>query len=99
MGFIERYVRRPQQLAVRRLNFQVPLWVGIIFTLYLLVIGVTGSILVFRAELERLCGLKPWQDIRVDGPIADITSVIEKLHAAYPRSHIVSVDPPSDTDA
>jgi uncharacterized iron-regulated membrane protein len=99
MGFIQRYVRRPQQLALRRLNFQVHLWAGIIFTLYLVVIGVTGSILVFRVELERLCGLKPWQDIRVDGPIADITSVIEKLRAAYPRSHIVSVDAPSETDA
>ena len=61
MGFFQRYFHRPQQLAVRRLNFQVHLWVGIILTLYMIVIGVTGSILVFRPELERLCGLKPWQ--------------------------------------
>ena len=49
---------------MRRLNFQVHLWVGIILTLYMIVIGVTGSILVFRPELERLFGLKPWQQIR-----------------------------------
>jgi uncharacterized iron-regulated membrane protein len=98
VGFIERYIRRPQQLAVRRLNFQVHLWIGIILTLYMIVIGVTGSILVFRPELERLCGLKPWQGIRVKEPLA-IATVVANLRAAYPRSRIVSVDAPGQNDA
>jgi len=99
VGFFERCFRRPQQLAVRRLNFQVHLWVGIILTLYMIVIGVTGSILVFRPELERLCGLKPWQGIRVKEPLADIAAVVANLRAAYPRSHIVSVEAPGENDA
>jgi uncharacterized iron-regulated membrane protein len=99
LSFLQRYIHRPQQLAVRRFNFQVHLWVGIILTLYMIVIGVTGSILVFRPELERLCGLKPWQNIRTREPVADITAVVENLKAAYPGSHIVSVDTPSETDA
>ncbi len=99
MGFLQRYFRRPQQLAVRRLNFQVHLWVGIILALYMIVIGVTGSILVFRPELERLCGLKPWQNIRVQEPLADIATVVDNLKAAYPRSHVVSVDAPSVDEA
>ncbi len=81
------------------MNFQVHLWVGIILTLYLIVIGVTGSILVFRPELERVSGLKPWQGIRVNTPPADIATVVESLKAAYPRLHIVSVDTPNDDDA
>lgn len=99
MGFLQRYYRRPQQLGVRRLNFQVHLWAGIILTLYLVVIGFTGSILVFRQELEQLCGLKPWQGIRVKEPLADITTVVENLRAAYPRYRIVSVDVPTENDA
>ena len=99
MGFLQRYWHRPQQLFVRRLNFQVHLWVGIILTLYMIVIGVTGSILVFRPELERLFGLKAWQQVRAEGPLADIVTVVENLRAAYPRSHIVSVDAPGENEA
>ncbi len=99
MSLLQRYIHRPQQVAVRRLNFQVHLWIGIILTVYLIVIGITGSILVFRPELERVCGLKPWQEIRANGPIADIATVVENLRAAYPNSHIVSVDAPSENDA
>jgi uncharacterized iron-regulated membrane protein len=99
LGFFQRYLRRPQQLAVRRLNFQVHLWAGIILTLYLIVIGVTGSMLVFRPELERLCGLKPWQGIRVKEPLADIATVVENLRAAYPRYRIISVNAPGENDA
>lgn len=99
MGLLQRYIHRPQQLALRKLNFQVHLWIGIVLTLYLIVIGVTGSILVFRPELERLCGLKPWQGIRPREPITDIATVVENLKAAYPRSHIVSVDTPGEDNA
>ncbi len=99
MGFFQTYVRRPQQLALRRLNFQVHLWAGIALTLYVIVIGVTGSILVFRPELERLFGLKPWQDTRANGSLADLAAVVENLHAAYPGSHVVSVETPGETEA
>ncbi len=57
------------------------LWVGIVLTVYMIVIGLTGSILVFRPELERLCGLKPWQEIHAKEPIADIATVVEELRA------------------
>lgn len=99
MGLFERYYRRPQQVALRRLNFQVHLWAGIIVTLYLIVIGVTGSVLVFRPEIERLCGLKPWQRMVTRAPVADLATVIENLKAAYPGSRIVSVDAPGPEDA
>jgi uncharacterized iron-regulated membrane protein len=99
VSILQRYFHRPQQLFVRRLNFQVHLWVGIILTLYLIVIGVTGSILVFRPELERVCGFRPWQNMRANGPVADIVTVVENLTAAYPGSHVVSVDAPSENEA
>jgi uncharacterized iron-regulated membrane protein len=81
---------------VRQLNFQVHLWVGIILSLYMIVIGVTGSILVFRAELEALSGLKPWHRIRAAEPYVDITTVIDSVKAAYPRGQIISVFTPTE---
>jgi uncharacterized iron-regulated membrane protein len=65
----------------------------------MVVIGITGSILVFRPELERLGGLKPWQNIRTKESLADIATVVENLRAAYPNTHIVSVTAPSENDA
>jgi uncharacterized iron-regulated membrane protein len=99
LTFLHQFFHRPQQVVLRRLNFQVHLWVGILLTLYMIVIGVTGSVLVFRPELERLCGFKPWQEKRANGPLADIATVVENLKTAYPRLHIVSVDAPSENDA
>ncbi len=52
MGFFQSFVRRPQQVALRRLNFVIHLWVGIVLAIYLIVIGVTGSILVFQSEMS-----------------------------------------------
>ncbi len=95
MAFLHRYVHRPQQLAFRKLNFELHLWAGIALTAYLVVIGASGSILVFRAELERLCGLKPWPEIHAQGRPADIVTVVEKLRAAYPHRHISSVETPN----
>jgi uncharacterized iron-regulated membrane protein len=99
VGLLERYYRRPQQVALRRLNFQVHLWAGIIVTLYLIVIGVTGSVLVFRPEIARLCGLKPWQRTLASAPVADIATVVKNLKAAYPDGRIVSVDAPGPEEA
>jgi uncharacterized iron-regulated membrane protein len=69
-----------------------------VLTLYFAAIGFSGSILVFRPELERIFRLKPWQDGAAKEPIADIVTVVENLRAAYPRSRIVSVDAPGETD-
>jgi uncharacterized iron-regulated membrane protein len=98
MNFLRRFFRRPQQLWVRRFNFQLHLWAGIVLAIYFIVIGVTGSILVFRGELETLSGTKPWHRIQAKEPFANVTTVIGNLHAAYPRSHIVSVRAPEDGD-
>ncbi len=55
--------------------------------------------LVFRPELERLCGLKPWQQMSTQPPAADIATVVDNLKAAYPDGRIVSVDAPGSQEA
>ncbi len=43
----------PQRVWLRRAIFQVHLWLGLLLTLYAMVIGMSGSALVFRTEIER----------------------------------------------
>jgi hypothetical protein len=47
----KRWVEHPQRLWLRRFLFQVHLWSGIALGLYILMISVTGSVLVYRNEL------------------------------------------------
>jgi uncharacterized iron-regulated membrane protein len=49
----EQWVHRPKSLWLRRALFQVHLWLGLALGLYVVVLSVTGSALVYRVELER----------------------------------------------
>lgn len=83
-SFWRRLVERPQQMFVRRAIFQIHLWAGVIVGLYILVIGLTGSLLVFKEELmprPRFTGAVP------ETPacsIEKLLGVVEKVAAAYP---------------
>ena len=55
----KRWVRQPQKLWLRRALFQVHLWSGICIGLYILMISVTGSVLVYRNELYRAATPQP----------------------------------------
>jgi uncharacterized iron-regulated membrane protein len=47
------WVRQPQALWVRRALFQMHLWTGLAIGLYIVVLSITGSVLVYRNELDR----------------------------------------------
>jgi uncharacterized iron-regulated membrane protein len=59
MTFRERVLRRPQTLWIRKAIFQVHLWTGIGVGLYILVVSVSGSAVVFRRELMRSFANRP----------------------------------------
>ena len=48
---MNRWLYQPQKVWLRRALFQVHLWSGIALGLYVLMISVTGSVLVYRNEL------------------------------------------------
>ena len=68
------------------MNFQIHLWIGLILIVYLIMISVTGSILVFREELE---GLKvpgaatatmetEWRDLDIDSlELVELVTALE----------------------
>jgi uncharacterized iron-regulated membrane protein len=59
MTYWQRWVRQPQTAWLRKAIFQVHLWSGIGLGLYVLLISVTGSVLVYRNELYRAATPEP----------------------------------------
>jgi uncharacterized iron-regulated membrane protein len=53
MTSLERWIRQPQTVWLRKAIFQLHLWSGIGFGLYVFFVSVTGSVLVYRNELFR----------------------------------------------
>jgi uncharacterized iron-regulated membrane protein len=52
-------VRQPQNLLLRRVLFQVHLWIGMGIGVYVLLICLSGSVLVYRNELYQAFSPKP----------------------------------------
>jgi len=57
--FVSRWLRQPQSLWLRRALFQVHLWTGIATGVYVLVVCLTGSLLVYSNELYLAATPKP----------------------------------------
>jgi uncharacterized iron-regulated membrane protein len=53
MGTWKQWLRQPQRVWLRRASFQIHLWGGLILGLYVVVLSLTGSALVYRNELDR----------------------------------------------
>ena len=51
-----RWLRQPQSLLLRRIFFQIHLWMGIALGLYVVMISLTGSALVYRREIAAAVG-------------------------------------------
>lgn len=54
MGVFKGFARHPQSVWLRRMLFQVHLWVGLSIGLYIFIISLSGSLIVFRRELDRM---------------------------------------------
>ena len=59
MSAWEKWKRRPQKVWLRKALFQVHLWTGIGLGLYIVLMSVTGSAIVFRRELSRSLAVEP----------------------------------------
>ncbi len=59
MNIWKTWKQRPQNLWLRRALFQIHLWSGIGLGLYVVLMSVTGSALVFRRELTRSLAREP----------------------------------------
>jgi uncharacterized iron-regulated membrane protein len=85
------FLDRPQNVWLRRLLFHVHLWVGVGVALYILLIGVTGSALVFRDEIEHAMETPPISSAEAAGPLADLDTVAARIRKAYPDRELASL--------
>lgn len=95
MTFVERFVRQPRSLWVRKALFQVHLWTGIGVGLYVLLICVSGSVLVYRLELFRTFSSKP-TIVAPSGDRLAPEALKQAAERAYPGYRIVDIWQPGD---
>ena len=93
MSFVHHAVYHPRKLFLRRAAFQIHLWAGLLATLYIVVIAVTGSILVFEDELTSTT-LPPGLAAFDPGHAASIVTVMQKFSQSYPGAKVTSINTP-----
>ena len=90
MGWWTRWARQPQTLWLRKAAFQVHLWLGLAIGLYVVVLCLTGSILVFRDELEEGFAT-PVPEVAQDAVPLEAEAIRAAVAAAYPGFEILRV--------
>jgi uncharacterized iron-regulated membrane protein len=83
--------KQPKPTFLRRALFQIHLWVAIAIGLYVVVISVSGSAVVFRRELN--VWLVP-RSVVVDGPRLTADELRAAAERAYPGHTIVEIREP-----
>lgn len=89
-GLAARLAHRPQTLLLRRALFQLHLWVGIGLGLYVAMMSVTGSLIVWRVDLDKLVCPRHVAVAQL-GPRLSEAQMIAAARAAAPRLGNVEV--------
>src|SRR5690348_8513245 len=92
MTFGERWMRRPQSVWLRKAVFQAHLWTGVALGLYIFVISVSGSAIVFRNAIYKNFGGKPII-VAEQGPRLRPAQLRQMVLKAYPRYRLSYVWP------
>ena len=85
MSSAERWLRHPQSIWLRKALFQVHLWAGLILALYVLVMSLTGTVLIYRRELARAFSAEP-KILAVAGhrmTTEELKRAAERAHPGY----------------
>lgn len=95
MTIFQRIVHKPRTLAPREWLFQIHLYSGLIAGLYAILIGVTGSALVFQPQM------RDWLDrdltrVAGSGPHVSADQVLASVRAAHPDFAVMSIRMPAD---
>ena len=85
MGFWD----RPRDVWFRRVLFQVHLWCGLILGLYFVVVCLTGTIVVYKKELERLA-IPELVHVQATGPRGSFAEMVRLVKERYPDQRLVN---------
>lgn len=86
--------QQPRRSGARRVLFQVHLWLGVLLGLYTVVVGVTGSALVFRPETEAMQRPELFRHAaaQAGGPQFSLTRVFTDVRSRYPGEQVLGID-------
>ena len=94
MSLFVNLLYHPRRLFLRRAMFQVHLWLGLLLSLYVVLISLSGALLVYHDSLTRSTlpsGLAPYDSRRT----ATVPSVVAAGRRAYPDAEIKDLNTPS----
>jgi uncharacterized iron-regulated membrane protein len=94
MSFLSTFLHHPRKLWLRRALFQIHLWAGVLLAVYVMIIALTGSVLVFRAELRRAQLPKDLNSYNALQQ-ATIESVVQHFRTTYPGATLQNLQTPS----
>lgn len=88
------FLTRPQNVFLRKAVFQIHLWTGVAIGLYILVVCVTGSALVFRIHMQRAAFAQLFT--ATAGEPADAATILDRVRDAFPSDRVSGIDAPTD---
>jgi uncharacterized iron-regulated membrane protein len=90
MTFLARCLRRPRTVLLRKIAFQIHLWIGLAIGLYVVMLSLTGSALVFRREMDR--AFAPDRPVRDPArQVLSVEALTTAAQRAYPDHTIAAV--------
>lgn len=93
MAKLNTFVHHPQRLWARRVLFQIHLWAGILLSLYLAVIGITGSLLVFEDEFTAMLMPHPAAASAASRP-PDLAAMVVTAERSVPSGRAIFISFP-----
>jgi uncharacterized iron-regulated membrane protein len=86
----QRWISKPQSIWLRRALFQVHMWSGVAFGLYVLMMSVTGSVLVYSNELYVAATLEPIVS-KSSAPRLTDDQLAAVATRSYPGYHVMNI--------
>lgn len=96
MNVLQRWMRQPQKVWLRRALFQIHLWTGVGVGLYIVVVTATGSALVYKAKLNAL--FVPTTVVPVSGSIKSEVELRDAAAKTFPTFRVGKIDMPRRPD-
>ena len=91
----QRWLERPQGLWLRKSLFQIHLWIGIVAGLYVVVISISGSAIVFRREIESRVQ-KHFVITNEGRTLLSTEEIQQRARLAYPANEVLNIVDPQN---
>ncbi len=90
MNVLKQWIDQPRSVWLRRALFQIHLWIGLVLGLYIVMLSVTGSILVYRAQIVAIVGT-PLPEFQPDAAILSEEEMKLAAQRVYPGYEIARI--------